>query len=260
MTFVSSGSIGLGGIGAGLGAVGSLLAPKKSAPQLQKHNFQDNFQGVHGTADAGGFQFQQDAGRQAAVDAANSGLAGLVQNVGQDGAATQSAATQAFLDPRLRNLVAAQGVQRQQMQDANAAKGVSGSSSALLGADLLRRAQGDQVSDLRNQAFFTGRQAADQDLNRTIQQLQALGGLSQQDFVNQSNAQAGALNAFSNQTQNEIARTNAINNIRKGQAGVNDSAKKANDPFSRVFSGGMGGFKLGQGIDDSLSSKKKGEV
>jgi len=236
------------GIGAAAGGLGGLFGGG-SAPKLQTAKKIGKFDGALGTATPTGFTFKQDANRQAAVDSSNQQLSDLLAggfNIDQNRLQGFQDAFLAQRQPALeRNLA-------QQQQQANIQQSVAGTGGS--SADLFRNAlQGqfanEQRGNLLNQAI-TGREGlANQALQQQLAQGQFLGGLSQQDIGNQLNAQNATLNALFGSQKNEIAYTDALNQVADANAANQKSSNKFGNFLSGALQGGIGATTAFGGTD-----------
>lgn len=238
------------GIGAAAGGLGGLLG-SGDAPKLQTAKKIGKFNGALGTATPEGFNFQQDANRQAAVDSSNQQLSSLLAgglNIDQN---RLQGFQDAFLAQRQSALERNLAQQRQQANVQQSVAGTGGSSADLFRNALQGQSANEQRGNLLNQAITGRENLANQALQQQLAQGQFLGGLSQQDVGNQLNAQNATLNALFGSQGNEINYTNAVNQVADANAANKKSSNKLGNFFSGALQGGTGALSAFGGGGDT---------
>ena len=231
-------------LGAGLGGLaGGLFGSKPSVPQFVQPEDVKSFAGPLGIATKTGFDFSQDPSRQGAVDFANQQLLGGLQNVmqGFDPGRMQQF-RDAFLGARRPELERSITQQAGQRRAGAAGQGLAGSSGAVLAEQAGQEGATRLREQLMNEAIMGGEALAQQDFAQRLQQLSAMGGLSQQDIGNMLNAFGATQGALQGQQSNALARAGMQNQLIGQTAAAQDAASGSR--LKNIF----GGIKAGAGL------------
>jgi len=238
--------LGFGGLlgGALGGLAGGFLPSNKAA--FTYPNFLTSFKGPLGTSTRNGFTFSQDPARQAAVDAANQRLSGLLSQIAQGPSkATEIKFRDAFLAPRQARLNTQLQQQKQNLNANIAGQGLGGGSAALFAQGQQGVNANQQRNNLFNEAVSGGQALADRNLNQLINQFGLNSNLSQQDINNRLSAFGQTQGAFNAGNQFELAKSQFMNNLAQQRAA--QSQNKLKDIF--------GGIVAGSGLGDALNQK-----
>jgi len=239
--------LGLGLLGGALGGIAGGLIPSRKA-DFTNPDFINRFTGPLGTSTRTGFTFSQDPARQAAVDAANQRLSGLLSQIAQGPSkATETKFRDAFLAPRQARLNQQLKQQKQNLNANIAGQGLGGGSAALFAQGQQGVNANQQRNDLFNQAVFGGQQQADRNLSQLINQFSLNQGLSQQDINNRLAAFGQTQGAFNNQNNFELQKAGFMNKL--AQARASQSQNRLQDIF--------GGITAGAGLGDLLGGAKQ---
>lgn len=237
----------LGGLAGGL--AGGLFGGKPSAPAFVQPEDIKSFAGPLGTATKTGFDFQQDPSRQAAVDFANQQLLGGLQNVMQGfDPGRMEQFKSAWLGARRPELERSITQQAGQRRAGISGQGLAGTSGAILAEQAGQEGATRLREQLMSEAVMGGEALAQQDFAQRLQQLGAMGGLSQQDIGNMLNAFGTTQTALQGQQANALARAAMQNQIATGQAAAGGDSQNAllRNIFGGVKAGaGLGGMDFG---------------
>ena len=231
----------LGGLAGGL--AGGLFGKKPSVPQFVQPEDIKSFTGPLGTASKTGFDFSQDPSRQAGVDYSNQQLLGGLQKVmqGFDPGRMQGF-KDAWLAPRRPERERSIQQQAGQRRAGLSGQGLTGSSGAIMAEQAGQEGATRLREQLMNQAVMGGEALAQQDFQQRLQQLGAMGGMSQQDIANQMNAFAVSQNALQGQQANALARARMQNQNIAGTTAAQNAGKDS------TLTNILGGIKAGVGM------------
>jgi len=230
-------------IGAGIGALAGGATGKQDVPNLVTPEQIKSYSGPLGTATSTGFTYAPAAGTAPITSAARQNLLDIVGGGLTFNPALANQYQTAYMQqfqPQLEQNIAQE---RQRMEAANAAKGLSGSSGAILGNQLFGTQAEQQRQALLGQAFMGGQNLMQQELGRRLSALNAFQGLSQQDIANALQASGQTQQARIGSQQNELNYNRALNEVLAANAKNKNQAQQSF--LGNIAGGAQAGFSLG---------------
>jgi len=226
-------------IGAGLGGLaGGLFGGKsKKAPPMEIARQRAAFSGPLGRSTQTGFTYNALPGQLQAAGTSGTQLNQLLSQGLAIDPNRQARYQQAYYASRAPDMIRQQKQQQNQLNNARAASGQSGSMAAILGGSLLADNQARQLAQLQSQSVLGGEALANQALQQDAMRANVYNQQLQQLFGNRLNAMTGTQNAYNAQAQLDLAFVNQRNAARQGQFGTNLGLNRQHQ--TDLISGGM---------------------